>query len=123
MVSGVEAAHISGRLRRRILSYSRAAFYSWTATTRRMSKGSAAFEQSFVLATVISCDEAAGKRVLDAGSKAIDLMSGSPQLASPLAAAVTGIQYILGGDEHGILTNVPQAPSCWCAGPARTVAL
>ena len=70
--------------------------------------GSAAFEQSlFVLATVISCDEAAGKRVLDAGSKAIDLMSGSPQLASPLAAVGTGIQYTLGGDEHGILTNVP----------------
>ena len=34
----------------------------------------------------------------------IDLMSGAPQLASPPCA---GIQYTLGGDEHGILTDVP----------------
>ena len=39
------------------------------------------FEQSiFVLATVISANAAAGRRVLDAGNKACDLLSGMPQL-------------------------------------------
>eukprot|EP00928_Gymnodinium_smaydae_P090610 TRINITY_DN74396_c0_g1_i1.p1 TRINITY_DN74396_c0_g1~~TRINITY_DN74396_c0_g1_i1.p1 ORF type:complete len:389 (+),score=51.31 TRINITY_DN74396_c0_g1_i1:89-1255(+) len=76
-------------------------------------RGFAAFEQSlFVRATVISCDEKARRRVIDAGSKAIDLLSGAPRLSPVLDTAFTNesmstsIEYILGGDKHGILTNV-----------------
>ena len=71
------------------------------------------FEQSiFVLATVISANAAAGRRVLDAGNKACDLLSGMPQLVAapgtpPLDAALAGVTFSSGGDEHGVLNDVP----------------
>jgi D-serine deaminase-like pyridoxal phosphate-dependent protein len=71
------------------------------------------FEQSLVvLATVISANETAGRRVLDAGNKACDLLSGMPQLVSPpgsppLDAALAGVTFSSGGDEHGVLNDVP----------------
>lgn len=50
-------------------------------TSDNQNEDSARFTQSlFVLATVISCNEAASRRVLDAGNKACDLLSGPPQL-------------------------------------------
>ena len=61
-------------------------------------------------ATVISSDAAAGKRVLDAGTKAVDLLCGAPKLASidgPLPRELAGVGFRNGGDEHGILTGVP----------------
>jgi D-serine deaminase-like pyridoxal phosphate-dependent protein len=108
--------------------------------------GTPVFKQSlFVHATVISANQVDGRRVLDAGSKAVDLVSGPPTLAvqaaressaSPLASAVgatsmsapmtsssesgllglnattagwaTAVTFRAGGDEHGILENVPQ---------------
>lgn len=73
------------------------------------------FEQSlFVHATVISSTPAAGRRVLDAGSKACDLLSGAPTLGWPagsraaLAPALAAVTYTNGGDEHGILHHVPE---------------
>eukprot|EP00326_Haptolina_ericina_P003112 CAMPEP_0181228206 /NCGR_PEP_ID=MMETSP1096-20121128/33226_1 /TAXON_ID=156174 ORGANISM="Chrysochromulina ericina, Strain CCMP281" /NCGR_SAMPLE_ID=MMETSP1096 /ASSEMBLY_ACC=CAM_ASM_000453 /LENGTH=227 /DNA_ID=CAMNT_0023321719 /DNA_START=21 /DNA_END=705 /DNA_ORIENTATION=+ len=79
----------------------------------------ASFEQSlFVHATVISSDEASGKRVVDAGTKALCLLSGQPTLATP-TLTLTGepdgavsvdpaaVSYSSGGDEHGILRGVP----------------
>ena len=71
------------------------------------------FEQSiFVLATVISANAAAGRRVLDAGNKACDLLSGMPQLVAapgtpPLDAALAGVTFSSGGDEHGVLNGAP----------------
>ena len=72
--------------------------------------GSAVFEPSlFVRATVISCSGGdGGRRVIDAGSKAIDLLCGAPTLAPSSAAELgDGVTYVLGGDEHGTLLNVP----------------
>jgi len=79
------------------------------------------FEQSlFVHTTVISVDEATGKRVVDAGAKAMDLLCGAPTVArhhlglgstSTLdnlsEEIIANITYKNGGDEHGILGNVP----------------
>jgi len=76
-------------------------------------EGLGTFGQSlFVHATVISVDEAAGKRVLDAGTKAVDLLCGVPTLASideraPLHPDLAGVQFVNGGDEHGVLRAVP----------------
>lgn len=74
----------------------------------------AMFEQSlFVHATVISADAATGRRVLDAGSKAIDLLAGVPALAAlpgttgPSAEVLAAIEYVVGNDEHTVLANVP----------------
>ena len=71
------------------------------------------FEQSlFVHASVISTNEADGRRVLDAGSKAIDLLCGMPMLAvlpeNTLLEALRGVTFSNGGDEHGILNGVPE---------------
>lgn len=75
----------------------------------------AMFEQSlFVHTTVISADAATGRRVLDAGTKAVDLLAGPPALAAfPGAAALAddelaAIEYVTGNDEHSILGNVPE---------------
>lgn len=76
------------------------------------------FEQSlFVLASVISSNTSDGRRVLDAGSKAIDLLSGPPTwIAAPhwrdslmlqADAIPSTASFRNGGDEHGILDNVP----------------
>lgn len=72
------------------------------------------FTQSlYVHASVVSSDESQGKRVLDAGAKACDFVSGMPTATSledpALAAALEGggVTFKSGGDEHGILTNVP----------------
>jgi acetyl esterase/lipase/D-serine deaminase-like pyridoxal phosphate-dependent protein len=70
------------------------------------------FEQAlFVHATVISADEIAGKRVLDAGSKAVDLLAGAPRCTSlfndTLAQALVDVVYSEGGCEHGMLRRVP----------------
>ena len=70
------------------------------------------FSQSlYIHASVISADEAAGRRVLDAGSKAVDLVCGSPKATSiedaQLAAQLADVSYTSGGDEHGILNGVP----------------
>ena len=86
----------------------------------------------FVAATVISSEPSVGRRVLDAGTKAVDLLSGMPCLAwasEPSATTITEadataagvghsfstnvpaelaeITFANGGDEHGILHNVP----------------
>ena len=69
-----------------------------------------------MIQTVISSDEASGKRVVDAGTKAVDLLCGPPALAlleGATAAGVTAesiaaITFANGGDEHGILRGVPQ---------------
>ena len=72
------------------------------------------FEQSLLVrAAVISSDDTAGRRVLDAGSKAVDLLSGPPSLAKrgeaayALGKSFDKVEFKLGGDEHGCLVNVP----------------
>jgi len=69
------------------------------------------FQSLFLHATVISLDESAGKRVLDAGSKACDLVCGPPLATSiddpALAEALRDVTYASGGDEHGVLRGVP----------------
>ena len=50
--------------------------------------------------------------MLDAGNKACDLLSGMPQLVAapgipPLDAALAGVTFSSGGDEHGVLNGVP----------------
>ena len=63
------------------------------------------FAQSlYVHTTVISA--ARGKRVVDAGSKAVDLLSGVPKAVSIDGAAPPGLDAVVfssGGDEHGVL--------------------
>ena len=82
----------------------------------------------FVHARVVSSNEAAGRRVLDAGAKACDLLSGPPSLASvgnclglgpgsPLAKA--DLKFTNGGDEHGIISGVPSG----CLGVGSAVQL
>ena len=75
-------------------------------------EGYSLFAQSlFVHSTVISADEGAGKRVIDAGSKALDLLSGAPRLAcidGPVDPPLVSVHYQSGGDEHGILRGVPE---------------
>ena len=75
--------------------------------------------------------QAAGRRVVDAGTKAIDMLCGLPKLAAidetvPLAPGLEDVGFRNGGDEHGILTGVPpgklassKSPACppvlaWC---------
>ena len=63
------------------------------------------FAQSlYVHTTVISA--ARGKRVVDAGSKAVDLLSGVPKAVAIDGAAPPGLDAVVfssGGDEHGVL--------------------
>ena len=71
------------------------------------------FEQSlYIHTTVISSDAASGRRVVDAGSKACDLVSGMPKATSmsdaALATLLEGTTYSSGGDEHGVLNGVPE---------------
>jgi D-serine deaminase-like pyridoxal phosphate-dependent protein len=71
------------------------------------------FVQSlFIHTTVISADDALGRRVVDAGSKAVDLVSGNPRPTAlnddALAALLADVGYTSGGDEHGILSGVPE---------------
>ena len=65
----------------------------------------------YVHATCISADETSGKRVIDAGTKAVDILSGMPVATSlfdgALAAALSHARYAEGGCEHGILRGVP----------------
>ena len=73
----------------------------------------AEFAQSlFLHTTVTSANLEGGKRILDCGSKAVDLVGGLPQPTSliepALATALEGVTYESGGDEHGILRNVPE---------------
>tara|TARA_B110001452_G_scaffold250021_1_gene237952 strand:- start:500 stop:1714 length:1215 start_codon:yes stop_codon:yes gene_type:complete len=78
-------------------------------------EGTSAFAQSlFVHTTVISADEAGGKRVVDAGTKAVDLLCGAPRLATvddeaaPLdPELLQAVSCHNGGDEHGVLRGVP----------------
>lgn len=70
------------------------------------------FAQSlYIHTTVVSSDGATGRRVVDAGSKAVDLVSGPPKATSvecaDLASALGGVTYTSGGDEHGVLHGVP----------------
>ena len=58
--------------------------------------------------------QASGRRVVDAGTKAVDMLCGLPRLAAidgsgaaPLAPGLEGVGFRNGGDEHGILTGVP----------------
>lgn len=72
-----------------------------------------AFAQSmYVHTTVVSADEDKGKRVLDAGAKAVDLVCGPPRATAlgdaPLAEALGGATFASGGDEHGVLRGVPR---------------
>ncbi len=74
--------------------------------------GGSLFSQAlFIHTTVISADDAAGKRVVDAGSKACDLVCGVPEATSldddGLREALRATKYSSGGDEHGILRGVP----------------
>jgi len=69
------------------------------------------FHQALYLhATVIHSNVASGKRVVDCGSKAVDLVSGMPRatsIADPaLAARLAATTFKSGGDEHGILLGV-----------------
>lgn len=65
----------------------------------------------FVHASVVSADVAQGKRVLDAGAKACDFVCGMPSATSlddaSLAAVLATTTYKSGGDEHGVLFDVP----------------
>lgn len=64
----------------------------------------------FLHATVIHCNVDAGKRVVDCGSKAVDLVSGMPRATSivdaALAARLEQTSFKSGGDEHGIILGV-----------------
>ena len=65
-----------------------------------------------ILTRAILTLQAAGRRVVDAGTKAIDMLCGLPKLAAidetvPLAPGLEGVGFRNGGDEHGILTGVP----------------
>ena len=71
------------------------------------------FGQSlYVHASVVSVDEPQGKRVLDAGAKACDFVCGMPSATSiddeGLAKQLSGTRFQSGGDEHGILFDVPE---------------
>ena len=65
----------------------------------------------YVHATCISVDETSGKRVLDAGTKAVDILLGVPRVTSiidkTLAEALRQCVYSAYGCEHGILRGVP----------------
>lgn len=65
----------------------------------------------YVHTTCISADESSGKRVIDAGTKAIDILAGMPKVTSivdeTLAGALSQCVYSEGGCEHGILQGVP----------------
>ena len=65
----------------------------------------------FVHTTCISADEESGKRVIDAGTKAVDLLAGMPRVTSivdgTIADALSSCVYAEGGCEHGILRGVP----------------
>ena len=67
-----------------------------------------------VRACVRACvPQAAGRRVVDAGTKAVDLLCGMPKLAAidetvPLAPGLEDVCFRNGGDEHGVLTGVPR---------------
>ena len=81
---------------------------------------------------MISTNPSAKRRVLDVGTKAIDLLSGSPQLAwvadtssasireadatakgvgssflAEVPEELAGVTFANGGDEHGVLHDVP----------------
>eukprot|EP00873_Tetraselmis_striata_P025801 jgi/Tetstr1/446065/TSEL_033667.t1 len=61
------------------------------------------WEQSlWVLASVMSRNEAHGRAVLDAGTKAVSLDSGPPLVPEAQTGGVT-VEYRGGGDEHGVL--------------------
>lgn len=69
------------------------------------------FEQSlYIHTTVTSANHESGKRIVDCGSKAVDLVGGAPQptsLTDPeLARALSTVAFESGGDEHGILRGV-----------------
>ena len=61
---------------------------------------------------MIHVNAASGKRVLDCGSKACDLVSGPPRATSleepDLASRLAKCTFRSGGDEHGILDGVQQ---------------
>ena len=74
--------------------------------------GAKRFEQSlFIHTTVVSSDAAQGKRVLDAGAKAVDLVSGMPTATAltdrGLATRLASLSFRSGGDEHGMLFDCP----------------
>ena len=65
-----------------------------------------------ILTKAILTMQASGRRVVDAGTKAIDMLCGLPKLAAideavPLAPGLEDVGFRNGGDEHGILTGVP----------------
>jgi D-serine deaminase-like pyridoxal phosphate-dependent protein len=71
------------------------------------------FVQSlYVHTTVVSADVAAGRRVVDAGAKSCDFVCGPPKptsLTDPaLAETLRGVTFKSGGDEHGVLHDVPE---------------
>ena len=69
------------------------------------------FEQSLTIhTTVTSANHESGKRILDCGSKAVDLVGGAPRPTAigdaELSSALADVTYTSGGDEHGILRGV-----------------
>jgi len=75
-------------------------------------EGYTSFKQAlYVQSTVISSDEKSGKRIIDAGTKAIDILYGKPQVTNlfdkELCSKLSNVNYTEGGCEHGILRNVP----------------
>eukprot|EP00756_Hemistasia_phaeocysticola_P052154 Hpha_TRINITY_DN2735_c0_g1::TRINITY_DN2735_c0_g1_i1::g.110395::m.110395 len=78
-----------------------------------LSQGEWPFMQSlYVTATVVSADQASGRRIIDAGAKAIDLVSGYPQVSTALLSSrpldSTRVRYVAGNDEHGILNGAKE---------------
>jgi len=70
------------------------------------------FKQAlYVHSTCVSSDENSGKRVIDAGTKEVDILFGIPKVTSimhkELANALSHCVYSAYGCEHGILRNVP----------------
>ena len=65
----------------------------------------------YVHATCISADERTGKRVIDAGTKAVDILFGNPEVTSifdnDLRKDLSQCEYSAYGCEHGILRGVP----------------
>merc|ERR1711990_698649 len=71
------------------------------------------FKQAlYVHTTCISSDPASGKRIIDAGTKAIDLLAGMPVVTciddDARAHVLSQCRYSEGGCEHGILRGVPE---------------
>mmetsp|Transcript_15042 Transcript_15042/g.28459 ORF Transcript_15042/g.28459 Transcript_15042/m.28459 type:complete len:144 (-) Transcript_15042:245-676(-) len=70
----------------------------------------------FILSTVVSVSEQ-GWAVVDAGMKAVSLDSGAPRIVTlDTLKHVPNVEYICGGDEHGILKKTDGSPLRYSVG-------